>query len=81
MTDSPRFQQLQNDSVRDVKAVGMTSAGTSLELIGYIRELESLIQHSWVHSGYHNCGTNQMTSEQKQTFDQIVKALNEDELK
>lgn len=72
MADSLKFTDLQRASVRDVKAVGMTSAATSLELVGYIRQLESLVFHCQIHSGYPNCGYNQMESDQKEIYDGIV---------
>lgn len=40
MADSTRFEELQKASVRDVKAVGMVGASTSLEMVEYMRELE-----------------------------------------
>lgn len=40
MADSSRFEELQKASVRDVKAVGMVSASTGLEMVEYIRETE-----------------------------------------
>ncbi len=35
-------------------------------------ELAELIQHCWVHSGYQNCGYEQMTSEQKFLYDELT---------
>ena len=43
MGDSARFAELQRKSARDVKAVGMVGASTSLEMVEYIRELEDVL--------------------------------------
>ncbi len=43
MGDSARFAELQRKSARDVQAVGMVGASTSLEMVEYIRELETAI--------------------------------------
>lgn len=36
------------------------------------QELIELIQHCWIHSGYENCGYRQMTTRQKQIFDDLT---------
>lgn len=38
--DSPRLQEFVRVTTREVELVGGASAGTTLEMIGYIRELE-----------------------------------------
>ena len=38
--DSPRLKDLCRVTATEIKAVGGVSAATSLEMIGYIRELE-----------------------------------------
>jgi len=38
-----------------------------------IRELKRLIVHCWIHSGYQNCGYDQMTTEERALFDSITK--------
>ena len=43
MADSARFIELQKASARDVKSVGMVGASTSLEMVEYIRTLETAI--------------------------------------
>lgn len=37
-----------------------------------IGTLRDLIRHCWVHSGYRNCGRDQMTTEQKTIYDSII---------
>lgn len=37
-----------------------------------IEELRALIIHCWVHSGYRDCGFDQMTTEQKQFYRAII---------
>lgn len=36
-------------------------------------ELESLVNHCWIHSGYADCGYKYMTTEQKQLFRDCVR--------
>ncbi len=36
-------------------------------------ELEDLISHMWVHSGYVDCGYRQMTTKQKALYRQVLK--------
>jgi hypothetical protein len=33
-----------------------------------VKALKDLVQHCWVHSGYKDCGFNQMTTEQKRLY-------------
>ena len=49
MADSSRFEKLQKASTRDVKAVGMVAASTGLEMVEYIRELETLLNKIYSH--------------------------------
>jgi hypothetical protein len=35
-------------------------------------EAHALIEHAYVHSGYHNCGLKQMTTPQKRLFAEIL---------
>jgi len=44
-----------------------------------IKELEGIIAHAWVHIGYEECGRSQMTSGQREIFDAIIDALDEEE--
>lgn len=37
-----------------------------------IRALEDLVRHCWVHSGYTNCGYDQMTTEQKDLYTAVI---------
>ena len=37
-----------------------------------LARLRELILHIWVHDGYENCGYKQMTTEQKQLYDEIT---------
>lgn len=34
--------------------------------------MREIIQHCWIHSGYHNCGYQQMSSEQKKLYDSVI---------
>ena len=43
-----------------------------------VRRLRHLVKHCWIHSGYQNCGYNQMTSEQKNLYDGIVSIPSDD---
>ena len=36
--------------------------------------LVELVRHTWIHSGYRNCGYAQMTTKQQQLFDDIVRS-------
>lgn len=38
-----------------------------------IEQLEDLIGHMWVHSGYENCGRRKMTREQQLLFDGVIR--------
>lgn len=77
MPDSKRFLELQHASTRDVKAVGMIGASTGLEMVEYIRRLEDLVIHCWIHSGYKDCGYGHMDSEQKAVYDGIIASNSE----
>lgn len=35
------------------------------------KELEDLVAHCWVHSGFRDCGSDQMTTRQKALYDAI----------
>lgn len=37
-----------------------------------IRKLEYLIHHAWIHSGYPNCGFDQMTTAQKEIYNDLI---------
>lgn len=37
-----------------------------------IDELRDMVVHCWVHSGYRDCGFDQMTTEQKQFYRAII---------
>lgn len=37
-----------------------------------VTNLERLIVHCWVHSGYHDCGRRQMDSAQKELYDLVI---------
>lgn len=50
--DSPRLQEFVRLTAREVKAVGGASASTTLEMIGYIRELETRLRTSDSRSRY-----------------------------
>jgi hypothetical protein len=43
-----------------------------------IRQLQDLIAHMWVHSGYENCGRKQMTTPQKELFDKVIEEETKD---
>ena len=36
------------------------------------KDLEDLVNHCWIHSGYENCGYKQMTTEQKKLYDSLT---------
>lgn len=40
---------------------------------GRIRDLELLVKHCWISSSYPNCGYSQMTTEQRELFDKIIR--------
>jgi hypothetical protein len=44
----------------------------------YIEVLEELIFHVYLHSNYSHSGYSQMTTSQKQIWDEIIKVKNED---
>ena len=41
--------------------------------IEIINDMSLLIEHAWIHSGFENCGYQQMTTKQKKMFDMIVR--------
>lgn len=43
------------------------------QLTDRLNQLERLIVHCWVHSGYRDCGRSQMTTEQRMLYDAAVK--------
>lgn len=40
-------------------------------MLAHVAKLERLIVHCQIHSGYRECGHSQMTTEQKELFDEI----------
>ena len=40
-----------------------------------IRNLSDLVVHCWVHSGYQNCGYKQMTTRQKEFYDETIRSI------
>ncbi len=48
-----------------------------IELVVRVGALESLVRHCWVHSGYQDCGFNQMSTEQKSLYNKVI-GRNED---
>lgn len=43
----------------------------------HINDLKMLVKHCWIHSGYRNCGYNQMTYEQQKLYDKITMECSE----
>jgi uncharacterized protein YunC (DUF1805 family) len=41
-------------------------------LVERVRELEELIRHCWVHSGYADCGAAQMDSAMRLLYDTVI---------
>ena len=37
------------------------------------KQLEELVRHCWVYSGYENCGYRKMTTEEKELFDSVTR--------
>lgn len=63
------------EEMRREGIVGKAAAGApfAMELAAEeIVELRALVEHCWIHSGYRNCGYDQMTTEQKALFDSIT---------
>jgi hypothetical protein len=44
------------------------------DAIEELQRLRALIKHAWIHDSYRNCGFDQMTSEQKDLYNKIVKS-------
>ena len=42
------------------------------ETIEIVNELNEIVLHCWVHSGYINCGYKEMTTPQKELYDSII---------
>lgn len=43
-------------------------------LADYVENLEELIRHCWVHSGYQDCGSDQMTTNQRELYRHIIES-------
>lgn len=43
-------------------------------LLERIKELRSLVKHCWIHSGYRDCGSQQMTTEQRALYNSVVES-------
>lgn len=41
-------------------------------LMAKVEELENIIHHCWVHSGYNDCGSSKMTEEEKKHYVEAV---------
>jgi len=50
----------------------MGNASDVAELGSEVARLRKLIRHAWVHSGYPNCGYDQMTTEQKSLYAAVI---------
>lgn len=37
-----------------------------------VKSLKDLVRHCWIHSGYTDCGSNQMTTEQRHLYEQVI---------
>ena len=51
---------------------GLLAAFDYDETIEIVNELNEMVLHCWVHSGYENCGFKQMTSKQKNLYDSLT---------
>jgi len=58
---------------KDTNATGQT---VPLDFAGSVsftkQDVEDPVQHSWVYSGYKNCGRIKMTSRQQRIYDDII---------
>jgi ssRNA-specific RNase YbeY (16S rRNA maturation enzyme) len=45
-----------------------------------IRQLERLVKHCWVHSGFHDCGFDQMDTAQKELYRLIVDRSSDEDI-
>lgn len=52
----------------------------SVRRLDEIERLRDLMIHAMIHSGYRNCGYNQMTTEQKAFYDEILETMGDDEM-
>lgn len=48
------------------------------ELRAKILAVNRLVKHAWIHSAYKDCGRDQMTTEEKELYDQICNTPSED---
>lgn len=46
--------------------------GGQQEKAGDVEALRDLVRHCWIHSGYRNCGYDQMSAEQRALYDAII---------
>lgn len=42
------------------------------DVVGELRALRSLIEHCWIHSGYQDCGSAQMTTEERELYEATI---------
>ncbi len=71
---SDRLRKCAND-MRIEGITGSAAAGAPMAMeiaAAEIADLRELIIHCWVHSGYPNCGYDQMTTEQKALYDGLI---------
>lgn len=69
-------RQLLADDGRGVLNDGPCNEATQLlrRLKARVAEIEELVRHCWVHSGYADCGSDQMTTEQRRLYRSIIDA-------
>jgi len=44
------------------------------KLLERCESAEELVRHAWIHSGYPDCGSSKMTTEQRQHYEAIMRA-------
>lgn len=62
------IRSLDDAAMKPVMGVPMALEAAADE----IEALRELIVHCWIHSGYRDCGFDQMTTEQKQFYRAVV---------
>lgn len=69
--DKPRANSIHRTTftLADMKEWREKAAALTAEA----ERLKGLIRHAWIHSGYPNCGYLEMTTEQKATYDAVIK--------
>jgi hypothetical protein len=43
-------------------------------LLARVTDLEELVRHCWVHSGYQDCGSAKMTTGQREMYQSVIAA-------